>query len=118
MTTYRLPVNELRERRGFTPNVTFHAGYVPSEPANSDGPGKADPLADAFARGREEGRAEAMAEAAAQRLHNTPTIARNSYIHPQVIDLCQNPQDLPDPPDIDDMTQAERGLLAFLRSTA
>ena len=61
---------------------------------------------------------KAMAEAAAQRLHNTPTIARNSYIHPQVIDLCQNPQDLPDPPDIDDMTQAERGLLAFLRSTA
>ena len=61
---------------------------------------------------------KAMAEAAAQRLHNTPTIARNSYIHPQVIDLCQNLQDLPDPPDIDDMTQAERGLLAFLRSTA
>lgn len=59
-----------------------------------------------------------MAEAAAQRLHNTPTIARNSYIHPQVIDLCQTPQDLPDPPDIDDMTQAERELLAFLRSTA
>ncbi|MEL7687996.1 FliH/SctL family protein [Citromicrobium bathyomarinum] len=67
MTTYRLPVNELRERRGFTPNVTFLAGHVPSEPANSDSPGKADPLADAFARGREEGRAEAMAEAAAQR---------------------------------------------------
>ncbi|HCQ58966.1 MAG TPA: DNA topoisomerase, partial [Sulfitobacter sp.] len=61
---------------------------------------------------------KAMAEAAAQRLHNTPTIARNSYIHPQVIDLCQTPQDLPDPPDIDDMTQAERELLAFLRSTA
>lgn len=57
-----------------------------------------------------------MAEAAAERLHNTPTIARNSYIHPQVIDLCQHPQDLPEPPDIDDMTQAERGLLAFLRA--
>lgn len=34
----------------------------------------------------------AMAEAAAQRLHNTPTIARNSYIHPQIIGLA----DLPD----------------------
>lgn len=59
-----------------------------------------------------------MAEAAAERLHNTPTIARNSYIHPQVIDLCQHPLDLPEPPDIDDMTQAERGLLAFLRAQA
>ncbi|MFG6588588.1 DNA topoisomerase IB [Sulfitobacter sp. MOLA879] len=59
---------------------------------------------------------KAMAEAAAERLHNTPTIARNSYIHPQVIELSQTPQDLPDPPDIDDMTQAERGLLAFLRA--
>ena len=36
---------------------------------------------------------KAMAEAAAERLHNTPTIARNSYIHPQVIELCQTPQD-------------------------
>ncbi|UWR98152.1 DNA topoisomerase IB [Phaeobacter inhibens] len=34
----------------------------------------------------------AMAEAAAERLHNTPTIARNSYIHPQIIGLA----DLPD----------------------
>ena len=31
----------------------------------------------------------AMAEATAARLHNTPTIARNSYIHPQVLDLCE-----------------------------
>ncbi len=29
-----------------------------------------------------------MAQAAATRLHNTPTVARNSYIHPAVIDLA------------------------------
>ena len=67
MTTYRLPLNELRERRGFTPNVAFRSGPVPTEAANSDGPAKADPVADAFARGREEGRAAAMAEMAARR---------------------------------------------------
>lgn len=66
MTTYRLPVSELRERRGFTRNVAYHADHVPM-PANSDGDGKVDPVADAFARGKEEGRAAAMAEAAAQR---------------------------------------------------
>jgi DNA topoisomerase-1 len=34
-----------------------------------------------------------MAKAAAERLHNTPTVARNSYIHPAVIDLsgAENP---------------------------
>ncbi len=31
----------------------------------------------------------ALAEAAAIRLHNTPTIARNSYIHPDVITLAE-----------------------------
>lgn len=31
----------------------------------------------------------ALAEAAAQRLHNTPTIARQSYIHPQIIALAE-----------------------------
>ena len=30
---------------------------------------------------------KAMAEAASERLSNTPTVARNSYIHPSVIDL-------------------------------
>ena len=29
-----------------------------------------------------------MAEAAAERLHNTPAIARKSYIHPEVIALA------------------------------
>ena len=32
---------------------------------------------------------KAMSEAASERLHNTPTVARNSYIHPAVIDLCE-----------------------------
>ncbi|MFV1598909.1 MULTISPECIES: DNA topoisomerase IB [unclassified Phaeobacter] len=35
----------------------------------------------------------AMAEAAAERLHNTPTMARNSYIHPKVIALAELPDD-------------------------
>lgn len=35
----------------------------------------------------------AMAEAAAQRLHNTPTIARKSYIHPAVLELASLPPD-------------------------
>jgi len=33
---------------------------------------------------------KAMSQAAADRLANTPTVARNSYIHPQVIDLAGN----------------------------
>ena len=56
MTMYRLPVSELRTRRGFTPNS--------AERGNPDGD---DPVADALARGREEGRAAAMQEVAAQR---------------------------------------------------
>ena len=33
----------------------------------------------------------AMAEAAAERLHNTPTIARQSYVHPAVLALADTP---------------------------
>lgn len=58
---------------------------------------------------------KAMAEAASKRLHNTPTIARNSYIHPDVIELCKTPQPLPEARDIDEMTQAEARLLTFLQ---
>ena len=58
---------------------------------------------------------KAMAEAASQRLHNTPTIARSSYIHPEVIDLCDTPQTLPEASKLDEMTQAEARLLKFLR---
>lgn len=32
---------------------------------------------------------DAMAVSAAERLHNTPTIARNSYIHPDIIELAK-----------------------------
>ncbi|MEL6451567.1 MAG: DNA topoisomerase IB [Pseudomonadota bacterium] len=57
---------------------------------------------------------KAMAEAAAQTLHNTPTIARNSYIHPAVIDLAGS-TDLPAAPDgPTGLRQAERALLALL----
>lgn len=34
---------------------------------------------------------KSMAEAAAARLHNTPAIARSSYIHPQIIALAEHP---------------------------
>ncbi|MEM1364468.1 MAG: DNA topoisomerase IB [Pseudomonadota bacterium] len=43
----------------------------------------------------------AMAQAAADRLHNTPTVARNSYIHPAVIDLADIKLD-----DIEHVTEA------------
>lgn len=59
-----------------------------------------------------------MAEAAAERLHNTPAIARSSYIHPEVIDLCETPRRMPEIAEIDEMTRAEARLLAFLRSRA
>lgn len=59
---------------------------------------------------------KAMSEAAADRLHNTPAIARSSYIHPQVIALCETPHALPEADPLDEMTQAEARLLTFLRS--
>lgn len=40
---------------------------------------------------------KAMVEAAAQTLHNTPTIARNSYVHPVVIELAALEEDLRKP---------------------
>lgn len=67
MTTYRLPVSELRERRGFTRSAAYYADHAPMTAANSDAVGKVDPVAEAHARGRQEGRAEALAEMAAQR---------------------------------------------------
>ena len=67
MTMYRLPVSELRARRGFTPHSAYHAQPVPTERTGSAQDDRPDPVAQALARGREEGRAEAMAEIAAQR---------------------------------------------------
>lgn len=55
----------------------------------------------------------AMAEAAATRLHNTPTIARNSYIHPAVIALCD--ADAPEVPSTPSgLRRAERALMMLL----
>lgn len=64
-----------------------------------------------------------MAEAAAERLHNTPAIARNSYIHPDVIALTE----MTDgdrtaklkslrAPATDGLRQGEGDLIAFLNS--
>ncbi|MGR3504152.1 DNA topoisomerase IB [Pseudaestuariivita sp.] len=56
---------------------------------------------------------KAMTEAAAERLHNTPTIARNSYVHPDVIALAgADAQAVVDVPD--GLTQAEAGVLNLL----
>jgi len=70
MTTYRLPVTQLRERRGFPPNAAFRGAHTQAQPAyaaNSDAPAKSDPVAEAHARGYEEGRDAAIREMAAIR---------------------------------------------------
>ncbi|NIY78310.1 DNA topoisomerase IB [Celeribacter sp. HF31] len=56
-----------------------------------------------------------LSEAAAQRLKNTPTVARNSYIHPDVIALTEV-DDLPDVSvkAVRGLSAAETRLLAFL----
>lgn len=59
---------------------------------------------------------KAMAEAAAERLHNTPTIARTSYIHPRVIDLAGTSDPLPEGLRLDRLSAAEGRLLAFLEA--
>ncbi|MGZ9809319.1 DNA topoisomerase IB [Pseudoroseicyclus sp. H15] len=57
---------------------------------------------------------KAMAEAAAEELGNTPTIARNSYIHPLVLSLADEPVELPPPVELSGLHAAERRLLALL----
>ncbi len=57
---------------------------------------------------------KSMSEAAAERLHNTPTIARGSYIHPKIIDLAdEDPLPL-DTPGTANLTASEARLLQFL----
>lgn len=57
----------------------------------------------------------AMAEAAAVRLHNTPAIARNSYIHPLVLDLAKSgTQALPQPSGTRELSVTEQRLQALL----
>ncbi|MBM9593491.1 DNA topoisomerase IB [Roseitranquillus sediminis] len=62
---------------------------------------------------------KAMSQAAAERLANTPTIARNSYIHPQVIALSdvdpETRRELGERPSpVSGLRKAEGALLAFL----
>ncbi len=59
---------------------------------------------------------KSMADAAAERLANTPTIARNSYIHPAVIALVENPEALPQMPAVvPGLRLDERRLLELLQ---
>jgi DNA topoisomerase I len=61
---------------------------------------------------------KAMSEAAAERLCNTPTIARNSYIHPRVIDLAgADPLEL-EGGGVSGLHVAEGRLLRFLEEGA
>ncbi|GGL54554.1 DNA topoisomerase IB [Wenxinia marina] len=60
-----------------------------------------------------------LSQAAAERLSNTPTIARNSYIHPRVIDLAGTEADerlalLQDLPERAELRRAERALLRLI----
>ena len=56
-----------------------------------------------------------MAKAAAERLANTPSIARNSYIHPKVIGLAKRPEAIPaEGPDISGLLADERRLIALI----
>lgn len=55
-----------------------------------------------------------MATAASERLHNTPTVARNSYIHPAVIDLAGQPTRTFDAVKRNGLFAAEQRLLGLL----
>jgi DNA topoisomerase-1 len=56
-----------------------------------------------------------MADAAAERLANTPTIARTSYIHPAVIALADDPSELPAKGEmVAGLRTSERRLLTLL----
>lgn len=55
-----------------------------------------------------------LATAASERLQNTPTVARNSYIHPAVIDLAGNREPLVLPKAGPELSRAETGLLALM----
>jgi DNA topoisomerase-1 len=58
---------------------------------------------------------KAMAEAAANRLANTPAIARGSYIHPEVLRLAEMPERYPSAlPEVAGLRADERRLLALL----
>ncbi len=58
-----------------------------------------------------------MTGAAAQQLHNTPTVARNSYIHPDVIDLAGRPMPETKPLPLSGLRVGEQSLMGFLTAT-
>ncbi|WP_187429677.1 hypothetical protein ROLI_029670 [Roseobacter fucihabitans] len=58
-----------------------------------------------------------MAQAAATRLHNTPTVARNSYIHPAVIELAGKQNAPFQPIKKAGLVAAEQRLMRLLLST-
>jgi DNA topoisomerase-1 len=58
-----------------------------------------------------------LALAASQRLHNTPTVAKQAYIHPRVLALAgEDPPDLGPVAPVPGLSPSERRLLAFLES--
>jgi len=57
-----------------------------------------------------------ISNAAAARLHNTPTVARNSYIHPDVIDLAGADEVTTKPIKMSGLFAAEQRLLGLLSS--
>nr|WP_255553763.1 DNA topoisomerase IB [Maritimibacter sp. DP1N21-5] len=59
---------------------------------------------------------KSLSEAAAERLQNTPTIARNSYVHPKVVALAGTDEKLPKPVRLPGLVTGEGALLAFLES--
>ena len=66
---------------------------------------------------------KSMTEAAAETLHNTPTVARNSYVHPAVIELAaidagrrsQMVERLKSVPTVAGLRSGEAALASFLR---
>jgi len=57
---------------------------------------------------------KAMAEAASEELHNTPAIARRSYVHPEVIGLAQGWREIAVPDGPDGLRIGERALLELI----
>lgn len=60
-----------------------------------------------------ESRLTDLARAASERLANTPTVARNSYIHPEVLALVDSPR-APLPDAISGLTRMESGLISLI----
>lgn len=57
-----------------------------------------------------------IASAAAGPLHNTPTVARNSYIHPNFIDLADGTELAIESMNLNGLFAAEQRLMGFLQT--